>query len=135
MSGRDYPRRSLSSDNYRTDTWILEMFEGWFDPCPLVPDWLIDGLNIPWPHRTFVNPPYSNPLPWVHKAIAVNEEDGHTIALLLKHDSSTEWYRLLHEVGAHFLLVNGRLKHQTGKGAAFPSVIVILEGYHNAIDD
>jgi hypothetical protein len=132
MSGRDYPKRSLSSDNYRTDTWILSMFEGWFDPCPLDPEWEVDGLRMRWPHRTFVNPPYSNPLPWVKKAILVNEEYEHTIALLLKHDSSTEWYRLLHEARAKFLLVHGRLKHQTGTGAAFPSVIVILEGNHNA---
>ena len=132
MSGSDYPKRALSSDDYRTDTWVQGMFENWFDPCPfgMREEGLFDGLLLNWPHRTFVNPPYSNPKPWVQKAIEVNAQEGHTIALLLKHDSSTQWYRLLHQAGAHFLLVNGRLKHQTGTGAAFPSVIVILEGYH-----
>lgn len=129
MSGSDYPKRHLSSDNYRTDTWILKIFTGWHDPCPFNPDWEIDGLVIDWNKRTFVNPPYSNPLPWVEKAILENKINGSTVALLLKHDSSTKWYRLLHEAGAKFLLVNGRLKHQTKTGAAFPSVIAILEGY------
>ena len=127
-------------DDYETDEWLMDLFGDWYDPCPngaleRCPDDLKGVWDDLYPFRIFINPPYSNPLPWVKKAILVNEEYEHTIALLLKHDSSTEWYRLLHEVGAHFLLVNGRLKHQTGKGAAFPSVIVILEGYHNAIDD
>ena len=126
MSGKDYPKRSLSSDNYRTDKWILEIFDGWFDPCPFNPEWVEDGLSIDWPDRTFINPPYSKPLPWIKKAIATNKIYNHSIALLLKHDSSTEWFRLLHAAGAHFLLVNGRLKHQTSNGAAFPSVIAFL---------
>jgi len=134
MSGSDYPKKSLSHDNYLTDEWILSIFNDWFDPCPLNDKYkqmtitgdVVDGLLIEWPNRTFVNPPYSNPKPWVEKAISVNSKEGSTVALLLKHDSSTEWFRLLHEAGANFLLVNGRLKHQTKTGAAFPSVIVIL---------
>ncbi|AXH79166.1 MAG: DNA N-6-adenine-methyltransferase [Circular genetic element sp.] len=126
MSGSDYPKRKLSHDNYKTDEWILKMFHGWFDPCPLDPEWKQDGLLRAWKRNTFVNPPYSNPLPWVRRAIQDNKEYGFTIVMLLKHDSSTEWYRLLHEAGAKFLLVSGRLKHQTGKGAAFPSVLAVL---------
>ena len=131
LSGSDFPKRALSHDNYTTDSWLKwDLFEGWFDPCPFNPDQAhtgVDGLAIDWEDRTFVNPPYSNPLPWVKKAIQQNSYFGHTIALLLKHDSSTEWYRLLHEFGAHFLLVGERLKHGTTKGAAFPSVLVIIE--------
>jgi len=118
-SGR-YPN---ASDNFKTDTWIQELFDGWFDPCPYNPDWEIDGLKIEWPNMPiFINPPYSNPTPFILKAI----EHPHTVALLLKHDSSTRWFKLLHEAGAHFLLVNGRLKHQTGSPAGFPSVIAVL---------
>ena len=123
MSGRD-------TDNYATDVWIkYGLFDGWFDPCPLNPNWQIDGLNIPWSAQTIVNPPYSNPLPWVEKAIEERDVGGHTIALLLKHDSSTKWYRKLHEAGAHFLLINKRLKHGTKKACAFPSVLAILEAF------
>jgi len=118
-SGR-YPN---ASDNFRTDKWILQIFDGWFDPCPYDPDVELDGLALEWPNLpVFINPPYSNPLPWVVKAI----HHSNTVALLLKHDSSTRWFKLLHEAGAHFLLVNGRLSHQTGRPASFPSVLAIL---------
>lgn len=124
---KDYPRKKLSHDNYKTDDWILKMFDGWFDPCPLNPDWTYDGLKIQWPNRTFVNPPYSDPLPWVEKAIETSIQNR-TVALLLKHDSSTKWWRRLHEANAHFLPIIGRLKYGTPRAAAFASVLVILEG-------
>ena len=119
----------MSGDNYSTDSWIMEMFDGWFDPCPLNPNWTVDGLSpdLRWPNRTFVNPPYSNPTPWIVKAIEENKL-GSTIALLLKHDVSTKAYALLHSAKAHILLVNQRLKFNTGKACAFPSMIAILSG-------
>jgi len=73
----------------------------------------------------FVNPPYSNPLPWILQGISENKK-GKTIVFLLKHDSSTKWYQALHEAGAHFMMIQGRLKHGTGKSASFPSVIAVL---------
>ena len=125
-------KKNPLSDSYKTDKWILKMFDGWFDPCPYNQKWNPldneDGLVIRWNQKTFVNPPYSKPLPWIKKSIYENQKYGCTIALLLKHDSSTLWYRLLHEAGAHFLMINGRLKHQTGTSCAFPSVIAVLEG-------
>lgn len=117
------------SDDYSSDQWILDLFDGWFDPCPLGGAVYMDGLNLQdWSDQTYVNPPYSNPLPWVEKAI-LESKKGYTIAMLLKHDSSTEWWRRLHEAGAQFLMVNGRLKHGVGTSAAFPSVIVILSSW------
>jgi len=127
---KDYPRRALSSDTYPTDAWLMEIFEDWFDPCPLNPDWTVDGLELDWPHKTFVNPPYSKPGPWVEKAIRENAK-GATIALLLKHDVSTKYYALLHAAGANILLVNQRLQFGTGKGAAFPSYLAILHNPDN----
>ena len=73
----------------------------------------------------FVNPPYSNPSAWVMKAIE-EARNGLPVVLLLKHDSSTEWFRLLHEAGARFIMINKRLKHRTGRSAAFPSVLAVL---------
>jgi len=116
------------TDHYRTDKWILNMFEGWFDPCPFDNNWVDDGLLAAWPSKTFVNPPYSNPRPWVENAIGRVEAHGGIVVMLLKHDSSTEWYRLLHEAGARFMLVNGRLKHQTGERCPFPSMLAIIGG-------
>lgn len=137
--GGVFPVVMRGTDHYRTDEWILEMFEGWFDPCPYEPLWgvedlrtsnpvMINGLERSWGRQTFCNPPYSNPLPWVRKAIdEVNSNlSVDIVVLLLKHDSSTEWYRLLHEHGARFLMVNKRLKHQTGVGCPFPSLMAVL---------
>lgn len=135
MSGRDFPKRKLSHDNYKTDDWILAMLgRNYYDPCPLNENPTIDGLDLDWNQEAFcynnifINPPYSSPKAWVIKAIETSRAPENSVAviLLLKHDSSTEWYRLLHEAGARFLLINGRLKHQTGKSAAFPSVLCIL---------
>ena len=132
MAKKDYPRRSLSTDSYATDKWLKTIFSTWFDPCPLNEHWEKiaggNGLELEWKDRTFVKPPNSNPKPWSQKAIS-EAERGKNIAMLLKHDSSTEWYRILHEYnGSHFLLINERLKHETGTSCAFPSVLVIIEG-------
>ena len=50
------------NDNYATDDKIMALFEDWFDPCPLKDNPEIDGLNIEWGEKTYVNPPYSKPL-------------------------------------------------------------------------
>jgi len=86
---------------------------------------LQDGLTIDWPDYTFVNPPYSEPLPWIEKAILENKKEK-TVALLLKHDSSTKWYKLLHQANAHFLMPSTRLHFSDKKAAPFPSIIAIL---------
>lgn len=115
----------MSNDNYATDDRIMEIFETWFDPCPLNPNPNIDGLNIEWKDKTYVNPPYSEPLKWVEKAIIENKK-GKTIVMLLRMDTSTKWFKLLQENNAMFWWINGRLKFNTGKPANFPSMLVIL---------
>lgn len=115
------------NDNYATDECIMQLFDDWFDPCPLNVNPEIDGLRIEWRDKTYVNPPYSKPLVWVKKAIEENKK-GKRIVMLLRMDTSTEWFKLLQEAGAKFLWVNGRLRFNTGKPANFPSMLVILAG-------
>jgi hypothetical protein len=79
-----------------------------------------------WMDKTFVNPPYSDPLSWVKVAIEENKK-GKFIVMLLKVDTSTKWFSLLQNHGAKFLWINGRLKYNTGKPAPFPSMLAILE--------
>jgi len=138
MSHQDFPRRALSSNDYPTDSWILDIFSPalWFDPCPLgalnnpsKPD----GLEVRWwnKRRIYCNPPYSEPHLWVDKALNELFEANmngrkYTCVMLLKHDSSTQWFRKLHEAGAYFLLVSGRLSFQTGTPCAFPSLIAVI---------
>jgi len=128
--------RDNKDDTYKTDQWILDLVGPHYDPCPANADFdpLLheDGLAVSWvdqslPHngKVFVNPPYSKPKPWVKKAI--NESlQGCTVVMLLKHDTSTRWYGLLHEAGAHFLYCAKRLKHSTKTGSSFPSMLAIL---------
>jgi hypothetical protein len=111
-------------DSHHTPEWILDLFKGWFDPCPFNPEPILDGLSLAWPNKTYVNPPYSNPLPWVEKAIEESKK-GKQIALLLKLDCSTKWYKLLHEANAHLLLFNERVKFN-GKAPPFPNALFIL---------
>ncbi len=85
-----------------------------------------DGLKIEWGDKTYVNPPYSNPLPWVEKAIEENKK-GHMIVMLLRVDTSTKWFAKLIEAKAQILWINGRLKHHTGSSANFASMLVILK--------
>jgi hypothetical protein len=116
----------MTNDNYATDSRIMDLFRDWFDPCPLNPDPQADGLSIDWEDRTYVNPPYSKPLPWVRKALEENKK-GKLIVMLLRMDTSTEWFKLLQEGGAVFLWINGRLRfNDCGKPANFPSMLVIL---------
>ena len=87
------------------------------------------GLEAEWSKyhdQIYINPPYSNPLPWVEKAIIERDLNPCVIVMLLKHDSSTQWWAKLHEAGARFLPIMGRLKHGTGTAAPFPSVLVVL---------
>lgn len=122
------------TDSWHTPNWVLEMFPNFFDPCPYDPDWgedKFDGLEAEWPQRVFINPPYSNPLPWIEKGLS--EKLRHNMigsksvfVFLLKHDSSTRWYKLLHEAGARFLMIAGRLCYSDSDPAPFPSVMVVL---------
>lgn len=125
----------MANDDYPTDKNIMDLFEGWFDPCEISTGELrmFDGLGSSWKDKTFVNPPYSKPLPWIEKAIEENKK-GKRIVLLLKMDTSTRWFMRLQEAGAMFLWVNGRLRYGTGKPAPFPSMIAILGKKEGEVD-
>lgn len=111
------------NDEWRTPTSFLDFFSEWDDPCQFGQT---DGLTREWQDPTYVNPPYSDPLPWVRKALS-EAKAGKRVAMLLKHDSSTEWWRLLHEGDAFFLPIIGRLRFSDGKTPAnFPSVLVLI---------
>ena len=115
------------NDNYKTPKWLMNIFEDWFDPCPLNDNPKIDGLGIEWKSKTYVNPPYSNPLKWVEKAIEESNK-GKMVVMLLRVDTSTKWFAKLIEAKAEILWFNKRLKFIDGKSANFPSMLVILKG-------
>jgi hypothetical protein len=57
------------SDSWATPAKLYAELDAEFhfndDPCPLEG---IGGLEREWGTNTFMNPPYSNPTPWVKKA-------------------------------------------------------------------
>jgi len=117
----------MKGDVYMTPNWIRELFEDWFDPCPISEGRLreCDGLGD-WKNKTFVNPPYSKPLKWIEKAIEENKK-GKTIVLLLKLDCSTKWFLKLIEAKAHIVFINERVKFNDNP-PPFSSMLAILEG-------
>ncbi|MCK5138343.1 MAG: hypothetical protein KAQ85_00740 [Thermodesulfovibrionia bacterium] len=115
------------TDNYATPSWLMDVFKGWFDPCPLNEYWHRhnNGLELEWKRKTYVNPPYSKPLPWVIKAIKEMNKNK-LIVMLLRADSSTKYYQLCNQHG-EILLFARRIKF-SGKTPYFASMLVIFNG-------
>jgi len=115
----------MSKDNYATPSWLFGLFFDWFDPCPLEvnPKW--DGLSIDWGRKTYVNPPYSEPLKWVEKAI-IEKKKGKLIVMLLRADTSTHYFKRCMEEGE--VLYFGRRIKFNGKTPYFASMLVIFNG-------
>jgi DNA N-6-adenine-methyltransferase (Dam) len=111
-------------DDHRTPPWLQRFFQGWFDPCPLGIR-LFDGLRISWKDPTFVNPPYSNPAPWVMKAIA-EAKKGTRVVMLTRVDPSTQWWLNLLASGARVSCFFGRIKFTGGGSPNFASALWFL---------
>ena len=99
------------SDDWATPKWLLELLfpDGkFYDPCPLGPG--SAGLES-WPRdkHIFVNPPFSDPLPWVRKAA---EHDG-PVTLLLPVDATTKWWT--YSDGFRVTIIGSRLHFSESK--------------------
>ena len=118
------------SDNRATPKWLKDVFGGWFDPCPLNPNPIVDGLTLEWQDKTFLNPPYSNPSAWIFKAIEESKQ-GKKIVILMRFDPTTKYFRALIENNAHIFYCGERLKFENPEetlnyASPFPSILVIL---------
>ncbi len=51
-----------------------------------------DGLTRAWVGSVWLNPPYSNPGPWVRRA-SEHAGAGNKVAMLINNDPSTRWWR------------------------------------------
>jgi len=138
----------------RTDDWqtpdeiysYLERTYGipkneWYDPCPLFhKDLGFDGLKENWLDKEYIyiNPPYSNIIDFVKKAIDSHRKYGGSnkeIIFLIPARTDTKYYELLFKYGCEFTFIIGRLKFGNSKhSSTFPSVLVRLNGFGNKID-
>ena len=117
-----------NTDHWTTPKEIYEEFlsKGYFDPCPLHSQF--NGLVIEWEDKTFVNPPYSQCIQWVLKAIE-QAEKGKEIVMLVPSRTDTKWFHLLlSKPYVSMQFVKGRLKFGGSKNSApFPSVFITLK--------
>jgi phage N-6-adenine-methyltransferase len=76
----DIPQTASTSDDYWTPKWIFDALGLTFDldvacppqgpantPCKAYYTQADDGLAQPWHGLVWMNPPYSQPKPWIHK--------------------------------------------------------------------
>ncbi|MEG9532527.1 DNA N-6-adenine-methyltransferase [Mannheimia indoligenes] len=62
----------------------------------LVEELLEASVELGGSLRIFVNPPYSDPLPFVQRAAELKEA-GHLVVMLLPADKTTEWYTIIQQ--------------------------------------
>ncbi len=129
----------MSTDEWCTPKWLAEALGPFdLDPCSNAASHIKsvlscgfnhpgedfrDGLALCWQgHSVFVNPPYSNPLPWAQR---LRDHNGPWCALL-KLDPSTKWWAALMEAMPTVAPFRKRLKFEGEKAmtANFPSVLV-----------
>lgn len=129
------------ADDYYTPRWVFEALNTEFDvdvcaPCGGVP-WLPakehycikdDGLAQDWRGRVWMNPPYSDPTPWIDKFIS----HGNGIALI-QTSKSNAFLRMWNEMDAvMYLPRNIMFEHKDeGKKGIFMPVALFAMGDAN----
>jgi phage N-6-adenine-methyltransferase len=71
-----------------------------------------DALQLGWGQfRCWCNPPYSNPSPWVDKALLESSKSA-LVVMLLPADASTQWYQRMKDVPSRVTLLHppGRIR-------------------------
>lgn len=127
-----------STDTWLTPKWLLDELGPFnLDPCAapeprpfptagmMISEANGDGLAAQWLGRVWLNPPYSNPGPWVEKL----EQHGNGIALVFAR-TDTEWFQpFLRRNGVWFM--KGRINFLRPDGslsksgsASAPSVLI-----------
>ncbi|KGQ29999.1 adenine methyltransferase [Gallibacterium genomosp. 2] len=86
-------------DSYIGKFGVAEDFLA-FDPLEIVCDFADHTLSF------FVNPPYSNPLPFVKRAAELKAQ-GFLVVMLLPADKSTAWYKVIEEKATEVIDITG----------------------------
>jgi hypothetical protein len=77
-----------------------------------------DALTLPWAGRVWMNPPYSDPFPWVDRLIAFYQEGTITAAITLLNMAGTPaWARMLWHGGYTCCVLGERIQFELGPWA------------------
>lgn len=77
----------------------------------------------------YINPPYSNIIDFVDKAIIYHKETKATIYFLIPSRTDTKYFERLFNHGCEFTFIIGRLKFGgASQSSTFPSVLVKMMG-------
>lgn len=125
----DFTKSHISkTDDWRIPEKVYADLDAEFhftdDPCPIGGN---GGLEREWGACVFLNPPYSNPTPWVKKAYEESLK-GKTVIGLLRGDTSTRWFHDWVWHKAELVFIKGRLNFNGVRRAPFPSIIAIWKG-------
>jgi len=96
------PQTELTSDDYYTPRWVFDTLGLRFDldvasppggppfvPCDRYYTQEDDGLAQPWHGRVWMNPPFSNPSPWIERFLE------HQNGVAIVPSSNGSWYDTL----------------------------------------
>lgn len=73
------------------------------------------GLERPWRGRVWLNPPYSDPLPWLRRAVqATQEAEAALVVALLRVATDTAWFHDWVLPYAEIRFIRGRVKFLGG---------------------
>lgn len=103
--------------------WVLDMFHGYFDPCP--PNPTFNGLTIPWKKFNYVNPPFNNKVPWINKALE-EQALGNTTVMLLPHDTRAIWYADKILPNCEVLMHRGNFDLDNGKHTRYGVIFAVF---------
>ena len=111
----DYQQHKQTSDDYYTPPWVFEQMNIEFDIDVASPpggiNWIPakhyftmqeDGLAQTWNGRVWMNPPYSNPKPWVERFI--EHKNGITLVPMTR----GHWFNDLWTSDAAFVIPEQR---------------------------
>ncbi len=81
-----------------------------------------DGLAQQWRGRVFLNPPYSNPAPWLRKAVEETAASRASLVVaLLPVRTDTKWFHSLVWNVAELHFIKGRVKWIGWQGTPIPN--------------
>lgn len=129
------PPKWWTSDHWATPPEFVEELEQEFgqfdlDPCcrpetAKAPRYYTeeqDGLAKPWIGKVFLNPPYSNPSPWMQKTILeISTNRASLVVALIPASTDTRWFHYFVKDQAEIRFIEGRIRFYGWNGTPIGS--------------